>query len=188
MSGTLSNLKFKKEDIWTIPNIMSYFRIALIPIFCWLYLTAQTEIDYYKAGGVVIISTLTDFFDGLIARKFQMITELGKCIDPLADKLTHGALVGCLASKYTLLWAVFATMVIKEIYMLIRGWFMLKQNKKLPGALWFGKVSTAVLFGVICLLLFWLEMPMTLANGLIILCIALLVFAWIMYEGAYRKL
>ncbi len=188
MSGTLSNLKFRKEDIWTLPNIMSYFRFILIPVFCYLYLTADTEMDYYKAGIVVIVSTLTDFFDGFIARRFHMITELGKCIDPLADKLTHAAMALCLASKYRLLWIVFGVMVVKEIYMLIRGWFKLKENKKLPGALWFGKVSTAVYFAVICLLLFWVEVPLTLANILIVLCIALLLFAWYMYADAYRKL
>ncbi len=188
MSGTLSNLKFRKEDIWTVPNIMSYFRFVLIPVFCYLYLTAENNLDYYKAGVVVILSTLTDFLDGFIARRFNMITELGKCMDPIADKLTHGALVGCLASKYSLLWIVFGIMVVKESYMLVRGWFKLKENKKLPGALWFGKVSTAVLFTVICILLFWLEIPRMLANGLIILCMGLLVFAWVMYADAYRKL
>lgn len=188
MSGTLSNLKFRKQDIWTIPNIMSYFRFVLIPVFCYLYLTAETEMDYYKAGAVVIISTLTDFLDGFIARRFNMITELGKCIDPIADKLTHAAMALCLASKFTLLWIVFGIMVFKEGYMLIRGWFKLKENKKLPGALWFGKVCTAVFFAVICLLLFWVEVPMTLANILISLCIALMLFAWYMYADAYRKL
>lgn len=188
MSGTLSNLKFRKEDIWTIPNIMSYFRFVLIPVFCYLFLTAETDSDYYKAGAVVVVSTLTDFLDGFIARRFHLITELGKVIDPIADKMTHAALAACLASKYSLLWVVLGIMVLKEGYMLIEGWIKLKENKKLPGALWFGKVSTAVIFAVICILLFWIDIPMAAANSLIFLCMVLLLFAWYMYAGAYRKL
>lgn len=188
MGSTLSNLEFEKKHIWTIPNIMGYFRIVLIPLFCYLFLTAEIELDYYKAGIVVVISTLTDFLDGFVARKFNMITELGKCIDPLADKLTHAALAGCLATKYPLLWIILGIMIVKEIYMLIRGWKMLKKNKKLPGALWFGKISTAVFFVSICLLLFWIDIPLMAANVLIVLSIALLVFAWVMYADAYRKL
>lgn len=61
----------------------------LIPLFCIIYIGADSIIDYYVAAGIVIISAVTDFLDGKIARRFYMITEFEKIIDPMADKLTH---------------------------------------------------------------------------------------------------
>ena len=87
-----------RREIFSIPNLMGYFRILLIPLFSWMYCTADSTGDYYAAAVVVGISGLTDMFDGKIARRFNMITELGKFIDPLADKLTQAALLICLFS------------------------------------------------------------------------------------------
>ena len=92
--------KIKKEEIWSIPNCMGYFRILLIPFFCVIYLNADSVKDYYLAAGLVLVSTITDLFDGKVARKFNMVTELGKFVDPFADKLTHGAVALCLCTRY----------------------------------------------------------------------------------------
>ena len=73
--------KFTKKEIFSIPNIMGYFRILLIPVFCYLYITAESEREYLYAAFVVLISSLTDLFDGKIARRFNMITELGKALE-----------------------------------------------------------------------------------------------------------
>ena len=67
---------------------MGYFRILMIPVFSWMYLTASTREDVYRAAAVVFISSVTDLLDGWVARRFHMVTELGKFVDPLADKLT----------------------------------------------------------------------------------------------------
>lgn len=69
--------KIKKEEFFSIPNCMGYFRILLIPFFCVIYLKADSMKDYYLAAGIVAISTITDFLDGKVARKFHMITEFG---------------------------------------------------------------------------------------------------------------
>ena len=74
-----------KKDIFSIPNILSFVRILLIPIFVWLYVTAGTSGEYYLAAAVVVASGITDFLDGQIARRCNMITEFGKFLDPLAD-------------------------------------------------------------------------------------------------------
>ena len=79
-----------RHELFSIPNLMGYFRSLMIPVFCFLYLTAETKQDIWKAAAVVLISSLTDMLDGLVARKFNMITEFGKFLDPFADKLTHG--------------------------------------------------------------------------------------------------
>ena len=87
----MNKQKMTAKEIFSIPNLMGYFRILLIPVFSWIYIHADGVSDYYMAAVLVGISGLTDMFDGKVARKFNMITELGKFIDPLADKLTQGA-------------------------------------------------------------------------------------------------
>lgn len=188
MSGDTAKMKIRKEEIWSVPNIMGYFRVLLIPVFCYLFLTAETNRDYYIAAAVVLVSTFTDFLDGFVARKFNMITELGKFVDPVADKLTHGALVICLAMKYPLMWAVVAVMACKEGYMAAMGVIKLKKGKKLDGAMWFGKVCTAVLFVVMFALILFPAIGAAAANGLIIFCLAVMVFTWLMYIPVFAKM
>lgn len=117
-----------------------------------------------------------------------MITELGKFIDPVADKITHAALVICLARKYPLMIAVIVLMVVKEGYMAVMGMIKMKEGKKLDGAMWYGKVCTATLFVVMFALILFPQIPIMLANGLIILCLAVMLFTLIMYIPVFHKL
>lgn len=129
-----------KKDLFTIPNIICYVRILLIPVFCWLYITAETPADYGWATFVVLFSSFTDLFDGMIARKFNQVTELGKVLDPVADKLTHAAMAFCLLTRYKLMWALLALMLIKECYMAWMGIKFLKKDQMMDGAMWYGKI------------------------------------------------
>lgn len=144
--------KVKKEELLSIPNCMGYFRILLIPVFCVIYLRADSMRDYYVAAAIVIISTITDLLDGQVARRFHMITEFGKFLDPFADKLTHAAIAVCLAFRYSAMKYLLILMVIKEGFMAIMGLKNLQRGKKLDGAKWFGKVCTATLFILLCVL------------------------------------
>ena len=125
--------KIKKEELLSIPNCMGYFRILLIPVFCLVYLQADTMKEYYIAAAIVAVSTVTDLLDGQVARKFNMITEFGKFLDPFADKLTHGAIALCLAVRYTSMRYLVILMLVKEGFMAV-------------------KVCTATLFLVLCIL------------------------------------
>ncbi len=180
--------RFNKKDLFTIPNIMGYVRILLIPVFCWLYITAETERDYLWATGVVLFSSFTDLFDGMIARKFHQVTELGKVLDPVADKLTHAALAVCLATRYPLMWALLALMALKEGYMAVMGLHFLKQGKMLDGAMWFGKVCTATLFAGLFCLFFFYKMSALTANILIGIMMVMMVFTLCMYIPVFRKM
>ena len=110
---------------------MGYFRILLIPVFCILYYHSENAGCFYGAVIVLCLSFLSDLFDGMIARKFNMITNLGKALDPIADKLTHGALALCLAFRYPQMWVLFGLMVLKEGYMVVMGLLFFRKGKML---------------------------------------------------------
>ena len=148
-------IKDWKKEILTIPNLLSFFRIILIPVYVVIYLNAQDTKDYILAGSILAISCLTDMFDGKIARKFNMITTLGKFLDPLADKLTQFTLFICLAVHYPILWAVSVLFFVKEIFQLVAGILAAQRGYILKGALITGKVCTTVLFvSLVALILF----------------------------------
>ena len=81
--------KIRLKELFNIPNCLCYLRIILIPIFLHRYFLAGSKEDYYICATILIISGLSDFLDGYIARHYQMITDFGKVIDPIADKLTQ---------------------------------------------------------------------------------------------------
>lgn len=180
--------RFNKKDIFTIPNMICYLRILLIPVFCWMYITAETGSDYLWATAVVLFSSFTDLFDGMIARKFNQVTELGKVLDPVADKLTHAALAICLATRYPLMWALIALMAVKEGYMAIMGIKMLKQDKMLDGAMWFGKICTATLFTGLCVLFFFYNLTPLAANIIICVMMGVMLATLCLYIPVYRKM
>lgn len=139
-------IKDWKKEILTIPNLLSFFRLILIPVYMLIYLKADETADYVTAGVILAVSCLTDMVDGKIARKFNMITTFGKFLDPLADKLTQFTLLLCLAIRYRVLWTVFVLFVIKELFQLFAGIFSVRHGYILKGALITGKVCTAILF------------------------------------------
>ena len=182
-----------RKDIFTIPNILSYFRIALIPVFIILFINAYSHngVGFHIAAIItLLVSGLTDMLDGKIARKFNQITELGKIVDPLADYLTQFAVVVCLAIEYKLLIAVIALLVVKELSMAILGVVFLRKWKKLKGACWYGKVSTVVFYAVMFALLAvpYAKMPFALSTVLIVISGAWMLFSFVMYVRQYVKM
>ena len=109
--------KYQKKIV-TIPNIISFFRLCLIPLIVWLYLVKE---DSLLTGITVMFSFFTDIVDGYIARRFNMISDVGKVLDPIADKTTQGVVVLLLATRFPLLWIVVALILIKETFMAITG-------------------------------------------------------------------
>ena len=139
-------IKDWKKEIMTVPNLLSLFRLLLIPVYVVIYLNADSPTDYYVAGAILAVSCLTDMIDGQIARRFNMITNLGKLLDPIADKLTQFALILCLSLRHPVLWFVVVLFFIKEIFQLIGCTISLRQGKTMTGALLPGKICTTVLF------------------------------------------
>ncbi|WP_419725560.1 CDP-alcohol phosphatidyltransferase family protein [Terrisporobacter petrolearius] len=181
-------MKISKKEAFSIPNIMGYFRIILIPVFLYVYYNATSVKDYYVVAGIVCISGITDFLDGFIARKFNMITEWGKFIDPLADKLTQAALVFALSFKYKLMWYLVGLFIVKEGFMAIMGIIMLRKDKKLDGAKWFGKLCTAILYIVMFMLMLFQKMNNDNANLLILVCGVFMLMSFILYMPVFYRM
>ncbi len=136
----------KKEDWLTIPNILSYIRILMIPLYIYLYVTADEQMEYYWAAGVLVLSALTDSLDGIIARKTGQITDLGKVIDPLADKLTQVAVIGAMFLERPYILPLLILFVVKELFLLVNNLVLYRKDIKMDGSMWFGKVATAVFY------------------------------------------
>lgn len=148
-------LKNWKKEIFTIPNMLSLFRLVLIPVYVVIYLNAATAMEYILAGSILAASCLTDMIDGQIARHFNMISTVGKVLDPVADKATQFTLTLCLSLKYPALRFVLVLFVAKEAFQLIAMIVSYLHGKALPGALLPGKVCTVVLFvSLIAMVLF----------------------------------
>ena len=124
------NTDSSQSKILTIPNLLSFFRLCLIPVFMWLYCV---EKNYLWTGIILIISGLTDTVDGIIARKFNMISDLGKVLDPIADKVTQAAMLFCLLTRFPLMIAPLALMVVKEFFMGVTGLLVIQKTGKYLG-------------------------------------------------------
>ncbi len=139
-------MKNWKKEIWSIPNLLSLFRLALIPVYILIYLNAEQTADYVVAASILAVSCLTDMIDGKIARHFNMITTLGKLLDPVADKATQFALTVCLAIRHPILWNLAGLFVLKEGFQFVAGYITYRKGKMLTGALITGKICTTILF------------------------------------------
>lgn len=132
---------FKKEQILTIPNLFSLVRLLLIPLILWLYIA---KAEYVLAVVVIGLSGATDILDGYIARHYDMVSDLGKIIDPIADKLTQFAMILCLFNRYHAIRYLLALFIVKELIMAFCGWLAIRKKDSVNSAQWFGKATTVV--------------------------------------------
>lgn len=174
-----------KKEIFTIPNLLSLFRLLLIPVYLNLYFTAQTNRDYAISAVVLAVSFLTDMIDGKIARKFNMVSHVGKVLDPLADKLTQLSLLICLSVRRVVLRYLLTVFLVKEFWQLFAMLSAMKQGKALNGALMSGKVSTSVLFTGLGLMFLLPNLSEQTVNGISIICLGFVLYAFWDYILAY---
>lgn len=174
------------RKIFTIPNILSFVRILLIPVFIILYFK-----EYYAASVIVVVASgLTDILDGIIARKFNMVSDLGKMLDPAADKLTQASVAVCLAVNVPLIIPMLVILVVKELCMSVGALTLLKKGARPIDAKWFGKMSTVILYTVMILIIvnlicdFMPDAVIAVLSGIATLSI---LFAVINYYLLFRK-
>ncbi len=177
-----------KKEWKSIPNLLSLFRLLLVPVYLYLTLGAASKQDIYWAAGVLILSGLTDFADGQIARRFDQITDLGKFLDPAADKITQLSLMISLAHfNPEITWLV-ALFIVKELFMVIASAIGLKEKVYLQGAAWFGKVSTAIIYIAIPVLLLFPNLPQGFQKFLFYLMGFFLTLSFILYMREYWRM
>jgi len=138
-----------------IPNSLSFFRIILIPLFVWYMVQDKT----LAAAITLAVSGLTDFLDGWLARRFNWISQFGKMLDPMADKLTQVTVCLVMVIKLQQYWYFFLILFLKELLMLVLGGYLVKKGVKLEGAKFFGKVTTTVFYISMIFIVFIPTMP-----------------------------
>lgn len=178
-------IKDWKKEIFTIPNLLSIFRLVLIPVYVYIYLNATEDYQYGVAGTIMAVSCITDMIDGKIARKFNMISKVGKVLDPLADKVTQLALILCLSAKYPILYPVLVLFLVKEFFQLFVAIFHIRKGKVLPGALMAGKVCTTVLFVSLIALVLFPRMHEIAVDIIVLTDAVFLLISFISYIMAY---
>ena len=169
--------KYKKKII-TIPNLLSLVRICLIPLIIWLFAVKE---DYLLTGITVIFSGLTDVVDGFIARRFNMISDLGKVLDPFADKATQLTVIVLLIIRFPLMVLPLGIGVIKEIFMAISGYMVVKKCDVVLSAEWHGKLATVILTVAMALHLIWSEIPKAVSATLIIISALSIALSLVLY-------
>ena len=178
-------IKDWKKEIFTIPNLLSLFRLILIPVYMVIYLNATEPHQYFIAGSILAVSCLTDMIDGKIARHYNMISTVGKILDPVADKITQFTLTLCLSLKHPPLRPVLLLFIIKEVFQLVAGLVNLRKGKMLPGALLAGKVCTTILFVSLIALVLFPDLPPAVVNLVALIDTVFLVISFVSYILAY---
>lgn len=149
-------LIFSKKQIFTIPNILSFLRLAMIPVIIWLYCFQEAP---YWALFVIFLSGVTDVVDGFIARKFNLVTDFGKALDPIADKLTQIAVLICLITRFPLMGLPLILMFIKEAVAFILRLIVFKRTQEVHSAEWHGKLTTVLLYLLMGVHIVWATIP-----------------------------
>ena len=175
-----------KKVLFNIPNCFCFFRILLIPLFLYVYFVADFKNRYLVAAFVLVISGISDFLDGFIARKFNMVTDFGKFIDPVADKLTQFVVAITLLFSYPLAWVLLIIIILKDLMLAIVGLYLYDYGLKITGASWWGKIATAY-FYVIVIVLIGLHIPNTVISFVLIITgSVLMLLSFILYAKELR--
>lgn len=167
-----------KNKIFTIPNILSFCRILLIPVIVWLYCFSK---KYSLAAFALLLSGLTDIVDGFIARRFHMVSDLGKALDPVADKLTQGVTLICVETRFPAMLFLAVILAVKEIFTGAMSLWVVKKTKVVKSADWHGKVVTCLLYFTMVLHILWTDIPRPVTVGLTGLCLVMMAVSFVLY-------
>lgn len=168
----------RNKNIFTIPNILSMFRLLLLPVIVYTYINQK---DYVLTGVLLLVSGITDLLDGYIARTFNMMSDLGKILDPVADKATQAVVLLCLITRFRWLIIPFICILIKELFMSCIGMVVIKKTGEVHSALWHGKVATFMLDFMIIVHIVFYNVSSTLSIILTIVSTLLILLSFYLY-------
>lgn len=164
-----------------IPNTLSVFRILLIPFTAYYLYLGNMKTAFF----MFLTAGLTDILDGYIARRSNMITDFGKIIDPIADKLMHITVLAFMAVRGLMPWAAAAAILVKESMMFLGGASLYRKNVVVE-ANWYGKAATVVTSACVAvILLFYEALPVYARMLLQWLPVLMAAFAFLRYLILY---
>lgn len=143
------------DRIFTLPNMLSFLRLALIPLIVYLYESGA----HWWAFGMLVLSGATDVIDGWIARTFHLVSDFGKALDPVADKLTQIAVLLCLMPPK--FWWVVGVLIFKEVVIGSLTLVALKRTHSVYSAGWYGKLCTVLIYASMFILILWRDASAT---------------------------
>lgn len=173
-----ANTEPYQKKILTIPNLLSLFRLCLIPVMIWLYCVKR---DSLGTTLVLLLSGATDVADGLIARRFHMVSDFGKAFDPVADKLTQISMLVCLITRFPYMLIPLLCLTVKEIASASLHLLVIRKTGVVPAAVWHGKATTVLLYATMILHLVWGQIPAPLSYCLIAVCTAMILLSGVLY-------
>ena len=161
----------------TIPNLLTVLRILLVPAFIQAYFSRPGVLPIL----ILAASALTDVLDGQIARRFNQVSDLGKLLDPIADKLTQGAMLICLLKRFPHFWVPLGLMIVREAFVGITSLLAFRRSGHVEGAEVHGKVATILLYTMALSHLLFPGMPGALSDAMIAVTTAAMVISFILY-------
>lgn len=167
-----------RKQILTIPNLLSLLRLCMIPLIIWLYCSQE---NYALTAVVLVLSGITDTIDGFIARRFNMVTDIGKALDPIADKLTQASVMFCLLTRFQMMLIPLLLLIFKELCNGIMSLVVIKKTGKVCGADWHGKVCTWLLYAMMFLHIVWFDIPREWSTVLISICVIMMTVSFGLY-------
>ncbi len=171
--------------IFTIPNLISLLRLILIPGIVLLYFYEESPLP---AFGLLLFSAVTDLADGRIARKYHMVSDFGKALDPVADKATFAAVLVCLLAVYPPMRKLLYLLVLKEIFMGIAGTAAYLETGSFFGSGWHGKAATLLTNLTLLAHVLSKSIPPAVTEISIAVCSAMAVLSFLLYCAQYARL
>ena len=168
----------------SIPNMISIGRIFLVPVFALLY----TQGKVMAAMGVLLLSAASDVLDGAIARHFHMETELGRALDPVADKLIQAAMMLCALWRTPSVWLLLGLHILRELCLGIMRLHVLRITGHVYSAKWYGKLCTACVYAVMIAALAFPQIPGRVIDLGVIVCGVLMALCLLGYMLNFQKI
>lgn len=173
-------LKKPKSEYLYLPNLLTYFRIILVP--CMIALQySNWEHKQWTIGILIALSGISDFLDGYVARNWDRITEIGKFLDPIADKLTQFALALMVVYRFPFFKPFIFLFLVKELVTGMISFCLLMKGVKMDGSKWYGKVSTFVFYSTMLTIFFFPSLPPFVHKLLIVLSSGFMLLAFVLY-------
>ena len=168
----------------SIPNIISIGRIFLVPLFALMY----SRGNLLGAMGVLLLSAASDVLDGAIARHCNMETELGRALDPVADKLIQAAMMLCALDRTPSMWLLLGLHMLRELSLGAMGIYVLRVTGHVYGSKWYGKLCTLCIYIVMICALAFPQLPVHFIDAGVMACCVLIAFCLCAYMLNFQRI